>query len=89
MPCNSNELRTDQTKAGLNLNIFGALAGAFSSKSRKTTQKNKDGSEVSVEDRHDQGTFPCSFLRLPFILPFHTFPIYIANMAEIGLRGKD
>ncbi|PSN75069.1 hypothetical protein BS50DRAFT_567811 [Corynespora cassiicola Philippines] len=41
--------------AGLNLNIFGALSGAFSSKSKKTTHRNKDGSSHEVEDRYEQG----------------------------------
>jgi ribosomal protein L9 len=43
--------------AGLNLNLFGALSGAFSSKSKKTTHTNPDGSSISVEDRHDKGTY--------------------------------
>jgi hypothetical protein len=42
-------------QAGVNLNLFGALGGAFSSKSKKTTHNNPDGSSTSVEDRHDQG----------------------------------
>jgi hypothetical protein len=41
---------------GLNLNIFGALSGALSSKSKKTTHTNADGSSTSIEDRHDKGT---------------------------------
>lgn len=41
--------------AGLNLNLFGALSGAFTSKSRKTTHSNPDGSSMSVEDREDKG----------------------------------
>lgn len=41
--------------AGLNLNLFGALSGALSSKSKKTTHTNADGSSTSVEDRHDKG----------------------------------
>ncbi|KAF2825370.1 hypothetical protein CC86DRAFT_42547 [Ophiobolus disseminans] len=40
--------------AGLNLNLFGALSGAFSSKSKKTTHENADGSKETVEDKHDQ-----------------------------------
>lgn len=40
---------------GLNLNLFGALSGALSSKSKKTTHTNADGSSTSVEDRHDKG----------------------------------
>ncbi|KAH8707521.1 hypothetical protein GQ44DRAFT_628572 [Phaeosphaeriaceae sp. PMI808] len=36
------------------LNIFGALSGAFSSKSKKTTQHNADGSKTIIEDKHDQ-----------------------------------
>lgn len=41
--------------AGLNLNLFGALSGALSSKSKKTTHTNADGSSTSVEDRQDKG----------------------------------
>ncbi|KAL1801291.1 hypothetical protein ACET3X_001633 [Alternaria dauci] len=41
--------------AGLNLNIFGALSGAFSSKQKKTTHQNADGSSTTTEDRHDKG----------------------------------
>ncbi|KAF1850231.1 uncharacterized protein K460DRAFT_400300 [Cucurbitaria berberidis CBS 394.84] len=41
--------------AGLNLNILGALSGAFSSKSKKTTHQNADGSSHTVEDKHDKG----------------------------------
>lgn len=40
---------------GLNLNIFGALSGALSSKSKKTTHTSADGSSIAVEDRSDQG----------------------------------
>ncbi|KAF2260690.1 hypothetical protein CC78DRAFT_620088 [Lojkania enalia] len=40
--------------AGLNLNIFGAFSGALSSKSKKTTHTNPDGSSTSVEDRDDK-----------------------------------
>ena len=46
---------TDILQGGLNLNLFGALSGALSSTSKKTTHKNADGSSTSVEDRHDQG----------------------------------
>jgi len=38
-------------QAGLNLNIIGALSGAFGSKSKKTTQNNSDGSSLSTEER--------------------------------------
>jgi hypothetical protein len=54
------------TKAGLNLNLFGALSGAFSSKSKKTTHTNADGSSDVTEDKHDQGNisiYPILFLR--------------------------
>ena len=44
-----------QFQGGLNLNLFGALSGALSSTSKKTTHTNADGSSTSVEDRHDQG----------------------------------
>ena len=46
---------TDILQGGLNLNLFGALSGALSSTSKKTTHNNADGSSTSVEDRHDQG----------------------------------
>ncbi|KAJ4988247.1 hypothetical protein SVAN01_06182 [Stagonosporopsis vannaccii] len=39
---------------GLNLNLFGALSGALSSRSTKTTTTGRDGASTSVEDRHDQ-----------------------------------
>jgi len=52
------ETREHHAKAsasgGLNLNLFGALSGALSSTSKKTTHNNADGSSTSVEDRHDQ-----------------------------------
>jgi hypothetical protein len=44
-------------EAGLNLNLFGSLSGALTSKSKKTTHTNKDGSSHAVEDRLDQGTY--------------------------------
>lgn len=50
-----NHANHPKSQAGLNLNLFGALSGALSSKSKKTTHQNKDGSSDSVEDRHDQG----------------------------------
>lgn len=37
-------------KAGLNLNVFGALAGAFSSKSSKETAE--DGSSLETEEKN-------------------------------------
>jgi hypothetical protein len=43
------------TQAGLNLNLFGALSGALSSKSQKSTHKNPDGSSDTVESRAEQG----------------------------------
>lgn len=46
---------------GLSLNLFGALSGALSSKSKKTTHTNADGSSTSVEDRHDKGEFCSAF----------------------------
>lgn len=66
-------------QAGLNLNLFGALSGAFSSKSKKTTHNNADGSSLSVEEKHDQGTFtPFAYIPPyihPLILPLlPTFP---------------
>ncbi|KAL6709883.1 palmitoyltransferase swf1 [Coniothyrium glycines] len=41
--------------AGLNLNLFGALSGAFSSKSQKSTHHNADGSSDTTETKHNQG----------------------------------
>jgi len=41
--------------AGLNLNLFGALSGAFSSKSKKETRQNADGSSHVAETKHDKG----------------------------------
>jgi hypothetical protein len=57
--------------AGLNLNLFGALSGAFSSKSKKTTHTNADGSSTATEDKHDQGMF---FSHSPFPSVFF-FPL--------------
>lgn len=45
------------TQAGLNLNVFGALSGALSSKSRKETHTDPDGSQRAVEDRDTKGMF--------------------------------
>ncbi|KAF1938160.1 hypothetical protein EJ02DRAFT_437342 [Clathrospora elynae] len=54
----SNEVQehhaSANASAGLNLNLFGALSGALSSKSKKTTYQNADGSSTTTEDRHDQ-----------------------------------
>lgn len=55
------EIREHSTRAdasaGLNLNLFGALSGAFSSKSRKATHSKPDGSSTSVEDKEDKGMY--------------------------------
>jgi hypothetical protein len=48
--------RADTQQAGLNLNLFGALSGAFSSKQKKTTHQDADGSSTTTENKHDQGT---------------------------------
>ena len=63
-------------KAGLNLNLFGALSGAFSSKKSKTTQNNSDGSSVTHEESHDKGrqTPFLSFFNLFFPPPSSLFP---------------
>lgn len=37
------------------MNIFGALSGVFSGKSKKTTDTTADGSSKSVEHRHGKG----------------------------------
>ena len=47
--------RADDSQAGLNLNLFGAVSGALSSKSKKSTHQNPDGSSDTVEDRAEQG----------------------------------
>ncbi|EOA88171.1 uncharacterized protein SETTUDRAFT_27626 [Exserohilum turcica Et28A] len=41
-------------QAGLNLNLFGALSGAFSSKQKKSTRVDDDGSIVSEQERQDK-----------------------------------
>ncbi|KAJ4378022.1 palmitoyltransferase swf1 [Neocucurbitaria cava] len=46
--------KTDHIGGGLNLNVLGALSGALSSKSKKTTHQNPDGSSDTTEDRHDK-----------------------------------
>jgi hypothetical protein len=62
--------------AGLNLNLFGALSGAFSSKSKKTTHENADGSKTSVEDKHDQGTYLVLSWALSSICDFYSSTIH-------------
>jgi hypothetical protein len=62
-------------KAGLNLNIFGALSGAFSSKSKKTTHKNADGSSEVVEEGEGRGK-SYAHLLLPLLLRLFNFPYY-------------
>jgi hypothetical protein len=47
--------RANASQAGLNLNLFGAVSGALSSKSKKSTHQNPDGSSDTVEDRAEQG----------------------------------
>lgn len=42
-------------KAGLNLNIFAAVSGIFSGRSKKTTDTNADGSSHSVEHSKSAG----------------------------------
>ena len=44
-------------QAGLNLNIFGAISGVFSGRSKKTTDIAKDGSSKSVEHSEGQGAY--------------------------------
>ena len=58
--------------AGLNLNIFGALSGAFSSKSKKTTHTNADGGSLSQEEKLDQGKIliPISSLHSSLVMLF-------------------
>ena len=52
---------TNKHQAGLNLNIFGAVAGAFSGKSKKETAA--DGS--SVEQREEQAHVKGAYAFLP------------------------
>jgi hypothetical protein len=42
-------------QAGLNLNLFAALSGAFSGKSKKTKNTAEDGSSVETEDTRVTG----------------------------------
>jgi hypothetical protein len=42
-------------QAGLNLNIFGALSGAFSSKSKKQTEADGSSLEYGEENAHVKG----------------------------------
>ena len=46
----------------MNLNLFGALSGALSSKSRKETHTAPDGSTRAVEERDTRGEFLSFFL---------------------------
>ncbi|EON69289.1 hypothetical protein W97_08449 [Coniosporium apollinis CBS 100218] len=39
-----------QAQAGLNLNILGALSGALSSRSKRTSETHDDGSSASTEE---------------------------------------
>jgi hypothetical protein len=72
-------LSADTSKqAGLNLNLFGALSGAFSSKQKKTTQQNADGSSTTTEDKHDKGKhFVFQHFR-HLISPF-TYPCHVTD----------
>ena len=47
---------TAAAQAGLNLNLVGAISGAFSGKGKKTTDTKADGSSHSVEDTKGHGT---------------------------------
>lgn len=46
---------TDVHQAGLNLNVFGALSGAFSSKSSKTTEEDGSYTEEREQQSHAKG----------------------------------
>lgn len=58
----------DTAQGGLNLNIFGALSGALSSKSRKETHTNPDGSKKAVEDRDTKGVYYSVFAALRSVM---------------------
>ncbi|KAF1976924.1 hypothetical protein BU23DRAFT_15586 [Bimuria novae-zelandiae CBS 107.79] len=47
---------TTSEQAGLNLNLFAALSGAFTSTKRKETHTAPDGSKHSIEDTHDKAS---------------------------------
>ena len=46
------------SKAGLNLNVFGALAGAFSSKNSKKTEEDGSTLEEKEENASVSGEYP-------------------------------
>jgi len=46
---------TNETQAGLNLNLFGALSGVFSGKSDKMTDTKVDGSSCTEEKSQGVG----------------------------------
>ena len=67
-----NDDVNSKKQAGLNLNLFAALSGAFSSATQKTTHKNADGSSTTTEQNHSKGIpFPSLF---PFSIPFLIHP---------------
>jgi len=55
---NSSEKYTHcSSQAGLNLNIFGAISGVFSGRSRKVTDTAKDGSSKTTEHSSGEGAW--------------------------------
>lgn len=46
-----------ESQAGLNLNLFGAISGVFSGRSRKVTDTAKDGSSKTTEHSEGEGAF--------------------------------
>jgi hypothetical protein len=55
IPCLQIYTSNTTCQGGLSLNIFGALSGVFSGKSKKTTDTAADGSSKSVERRRGTG----------------------------------
>jgi len=74
-------------QAGINLNVFGALAGAFSGKSTKETAA--DGS--SVEYREDEGRMKGVLNGLPYSTVLRTqvqSDHYVAMLSPCQVLGK-
>lgn len=50
---------SDDAQAGLNLNVFGALSGVFSSKSKKETEADGSTTETREENLAASGRWMC------------------------------
>lgn len=84
-PPPTNPCSLPHQQGGLNLNLLGALSGALSSKSKKTTHTNADGSSTTLEDRHDQG----EQLSLPSYCHHHTMDILTLSLHSISKRSSE